>query len=226
MILAFEGFEKPIELPLGQATTLEINNRKLFARIVQSLVGGVEEPLEPFTLWKDDSEIKPSAAFYYLSDPIHLPYRDSKFEGLMLERIQNELCRNVDAYIELESLIERAKRIIEDETLTLNADYSLAISLDMPKLLKSLGFCADGGEGRSLLDNLIHFMGFTRDIGFEKWIVVTNMKSFFDKKDLEIFFDQADFYGFSCLLLETSHDSERYRHEVKYQVDGQFIENW
>lgn len=56
--------------------------------------------------------------------------------------------------------------------------------------------------------------------------MVTNLKSFFDKKDLEIFFDQADFYGFSCLLLETSHDSERYRHEIKYQVDDQFIENW
>lgn len=226
MILAFEGFEKSIELPLGKATTVEINNRKLFARIVQSIVGGAKEPLEPFTLWKDDSEVKPSVVFYYLADPIHLPYRDSKFEGLMLESIQNELHRNVDAYIELESLIERAKRIIEDGTLALNSDYSLAISLDMPKLLKSLGFCVDGGEERPLLDNLIQFMGFTKDIGFDKWIVVTNLKSFFDKKDLEIFFDQADFYGFSCLLLETSHDSERYRHEIKYQVDDQFIENW
>lgn len=226
MILAFEGFEKSIELPLGQATTVEINNRKLFARIVQSIVGGAKEPLEPFTLWKDDSEVKSSAAFYYLADPIHLPYRDSKFEGLMLESIQNELHRNVDAYIELESLIERAKRIIEDGTLALNSDYSLAISLDMPKLLKSLGFCVDGGEERPLLDNLIQFMGFTKDIGFDKWIVVTNLKSFFDKKDLEIFFDQADFYDFSCLLLETSHDSERHRHEIKYQVDEQFIENW
>ncbi|MGN0071062.1 MAG: type II-A CRISPR-associated protein Csn2 [Atopobiaceae bacterium] len=157
MILAFEGFEKSIELPNGQATTVEINNRKLFARVAQSLVGGAEEPLEPFTLWKDDVEVKPSAVFYYLSDPIHLPYRDSKFEGLMLDSIQDALHRNVDAYIELESLIERVKRIIEAETLALNADYSLAISLDMPKLLKSLGFCADVGEERSLLDNLIQF---------------------------------------------------------------------
>ena len=108
----------------------------------------------------------------------------------------------------------------------MNADYSLAISLDMPKLLKSLGLCADGDEEGSLLDNLIQFMGFTRDIGFDKWIVVTNLKSFFDKKEMEIFLDQAEFYSFSCLLLEASHDSERYRNEVKYQVDGQFLENW
>ena len=111
MILAFEGFEKSIELPLGQATTLEINNRRLFARICQSLVGGVEEPPELFTLWKDEVEVKPSAVFYYLSDLFHLPYRDSKFEGLMFESIQKELHRNGDSYVELESLLERAKRI-------------------------------------------------------------------------------------------------------------------
>ena len=140
--------------------------------------------------------------------------------------MQNELRRDVKSSMELESLLGKVEKMILQQSLAMNAEYSFAVSFDVSKILKSLEFSVDDDAGIALLDNLICFMGFVRDIGFEKWVVVTNLKSFFDKNELKTLFDQAYFYGFSCLLLESYHDSESYNHEMKYQVDDEFIESW
>lgn len=224
MRLAFEGFERPIDLKPGCATTLEINSRTLFARVVQSLVDGVSTPEEQFTIWDNEKQLSRENSFYYVPDAFALPYESRIFEAGMMNRAERELIFDNDAREEVEESVRRIREIVGGLTLRLDSSYSIEVPLDMQKLLKMLGFGVDRSSAKTLLDNLIEFMSFVRDIGFSRWIVFTNLKLFFNENDLDIFFRQAIFYDFSCLLLETVSDDELHTGEVKYRIDQDLLE--
>ena len=64
MKLVLTGLENPIEIVPGLVTTLQVENEALFARVARSIVSlQGREAVEPFTLWEDDAEVKPSLQF-------------------------------------------------------------------------------------------------------------------------------------------------------------------
>lgn len=97
MRLAFVDLEKPVEIEPGFATTLQIENEALFARIARSILSlQGREALEPFTLWEGNGEIRPASALIVVSDVMHLPWDDRALIGEVLNRIEREFLEDED----------------------------------------------------------------------------------------------------------------------------------
>ncbi|MGI6045612.1 MAG: type II-A CRISPR-associated protein Csn2 [Eggerthellaceae bacterium] len=226
MKLAFEGFEKPIELLQGQVTTLEIENKTLFSRVVQSLVSKGGEPEEPFSLWIGEKRVNPDSVFFYVPDIFNLPYSNHALESELYESLHEEFLVDNDKRIELENLVNEVEDLVSKTALSFSSSYSFGLSWKLDKLLKALDFRVGFETNARLIDNLIEFITFLHDIRFKKWVVFINLKLFFNQNDLDTFLNQANFFNISCLLLESIHNVSIYENENKYSIDQALFEHW
>ena len=110
MRLVFSGLEHPVELTAGETSVLQVENSALFARIAASLQNGLgRQALEPYSLWKDDEEIKPGSALMVVPDALNLPWDDRAFVTAVTKKVEREFLEDED----LRMQVEEAERAIK-----------------------------------------------------------------------------------------------------------------
>ena len=225
MKLVLTGLENPIEIMPGFATTLQVENEALFARIARSIVSlQGREAVEPFTLWEGDGEAKPSSSLLVVPDVLNLPWDDRSLMGEVLKRMEREFLEDED----LRQAIELMDSSLAEKLLQLgfgmNSDYGFGLEWDLKRYLKFRGFGVGFHPDESLLDNLLNFLSLALDAGCKKVIVFVNLKTFLTKSEVKALFDHVFYSKMKVLLLENKRDDIMYDYEHKVIVDLQFLE--
>lgn len=228
MKLQFTKLEEIICFSADQVVTLQIEDRQLFSRVISSLISEEgEEAIEPYRFWEnDEKKISPKRAVLVINTLPALPLMDRVLLGKLYEHISSALEQDIER---TETSTEISRQLIMDcENLNtmLWGTYSFNTSWSLATFLKAFCFGPSVDQSESILDNFISFFGLCADINFNKPLVLVNMKSFFNKNELEALFEQAIFYGIELLLLESWNDETQYRYERKLVVDQGFVENW
>ncbi len=227
MRLVFSGLERPIDLEPGFATTLQIENGTLFARIAQSLLLAEGRfAAEPYTVWKGDTEVKPSAAFLMVESPLSLPWDDRSLLGEVVKRLEREFLEDEDLRQKIEAMDAALSSRLLELGMGMNSDYRFGIEWDLKRYLKFRGFGASAQEPQSLLDNLINFLSLALDAGCKKVISFVNLKTFLTENDLKALFEYVFYSKISVLLLENKPDKIVYDYERKMTVDLHFVESF
>ena len=225
MKLVLAGLENPVEIESGFATTLQVENEALFARIARSILSlQGREALEPFTLWEEDGEIRPASALIVVSDVLHLPWDDRALMGEVLNRIEREFLEDEDLRRVVESMDVMLSARLLQLGLAMNSDYAFGLQWNLRRYLKFRGFGIGSGEDESLLDNLMNFLSLALDAGCKKVIVFVNLKTFLTKNELVVLFNHIFSSNMKILLLENKHDDNEYESERKIVIDLDFIE--
>ena len=226
MKLVFAGLEHSIELAVGEAAVLQVENVALFARIVRSLQSGQGRyAAEPYTFWNGEVEVKPSSAVMLVTDVIRLPWSERSFVAAVTKRIEREYLEDE----ELRMQVEAAERLLQEKLGSLNfgfnADFGFGLEWDLKRYLKFMRFGVAVQEEKTLLDNVLNFLSFALDAGCKKTITFVNLKTFLTENELKVLYDHVFFLKLSVLLLENKKDSMTYDHEHKLTVDLQFLEH-
>lgn len=226
MRLVFSGLENPVELMAGETSVLQIENSALFARIVSSLqTGSGRQALEPYSLWDDGAEVKPSSALMMVPDALNLPWDDRAFMTSITKKVEREFLEDEDLRMQVEDAERAIKVRLGGLNLGFNADLGFGLEWDLKRYLKFLGFGAASQEDKTFLDNLLNFLSFALDAGCRKTIVFVNLKTFLTENELQTLYDHVFFLKLRLLLLENKKDSMSYGHEHKLTVDLQFLEH-
>lgn len=225
MRIVLTGLENPIDVAPGLATTLQVENEALFARVARSLVSlQGREALESFTLWEGDVEVKPSAALLVVPDALNLPWDDRSLMGEVLKRIEREFLEDED----LRRAVEQMDVSLSEKLLQLgfgmNSDYGFGLEWDLKRYLKFRGFGVGLQPDESLLDNLLNFLSLALDAGCKKVITFVNLKTFLTKSEVKALFGHVFYSKMKVLLLENKLDEVVYDYERKMTVDLQFLE--
>lgn len=228
MKLQFTRLEETICFSTDQVVTLQIEDRQLFTRVVSSLISEEgEEAIEPYRFWEnDEKKISPKKAVLVINTLPTLPLMDRVLLGKLYEHLSRTFEQGIE---QTEAFAEISRQLImncENLSTMLWGTYSFNTSWSLATFLKAFCFGPSVDQGESILDNFISFFGLCADINFNKPLVLVNMKSFFNKNELETLFEQAIFYGIEILLLESWNDETKYQYEQKLTVDQGFVENW
>lgn len=225
MRLVFDGFETPIDLEPGCIATLQIENGSLFSRVVQSLAsleGRVAT--EPYSLWDDGVEMKPSASLLLATDPMRLPWDDRALMGEVMKRIEREFLEDEDVRREVEKLdTALASRLLEIG-FGMHSEYGYGLEWDVKRYLKFRGFDVAVQGSEPFFDKLIRFLSLVLDARCKKTIVFVNLKTFLTKNDVQELCDYVFRSKMSILLLENKRDRSMYNHERKICIDLDFLE--
>lgn len=225
MNLLFSGFEKPICLGKEHIAVLEVHNRILFAQICQSLLSYKgEHALEPYLFWKGESEFKPADVIKVVPDPFNLPWGERDFLTGVYSRLEVLVLENEVLRQEMEQFHREIEERILGLGLQLQSDYAFTVEWELRKYLKSFGFGVELNPEERLFDSLIKFIELAADVSYKKAFVFFNLKLFFSKKELEVLYEQAIFFGIPLFLVESAQSDVVLRNEQITVIDQQFLQ--
>lgn len=226
MKLVFSGLETPIDLAPGYASTLQIANETLFARVVRSLASSAGSlALEPYTLWDDGVELRPSTSLMLVQNPLQLPWDDRSLMGEIVKRIEREFLEDEDLRRGVEAMDAALSAKLLDLGFGMNSDYGFGLEWELKRYLKFRGFGVDMQDSKPLLDNLLNFLSLALDAGCKQVIAFVNLKTFLTENDLKALFEYVFYSKLTVLLLENKADEVVYDYERKLAVDLHFIES-
>ena len=132
MKLVFSGLEAPIDLAPGYASTLQIANETLFVRIISSLASSAGSlALEPYTLWDDGVELRPSTSLMVVQNPLQLPWDDRSLMGEIVKRIEREFLEDEDLRRGVEAMDAALSTKLLDLGFGMNSDYGFGLEWEL-----------------------------------------------------------------------------------------------
>ncbi len=226
MRVVFDGLENPILIEPGKVSVVQINNRHLFSRVYQSLRSGAgPNAIEPYMIWgEDDEQLRPNTTFIVIDTPLDLPIKHKSLGGKLYSRLQNELFEDEEARSEIQLLANAMNNRLGTLGLRLCGDYSFAVEWDPGIYLKAFNFCLEVDPDLTLLDKLIGFIDFVRDMQIEEVLLFVNLKAFLTQNEFEEFAERLFFHRIPSLILETIDFPIYSCHEEKIVIDQHFIE--
>lgn len=225
MNLVLSGFSEALALGNDKVSVLEVHNRRLFARICQSLASELDdEALEPYTLWDGEDRRSSRNRFLFVFDPFELPWSEKALLGEVHERVEEMFLAEDDVRQEIEAAGRALSERVASLGLRLQSDYAFEVQWEMRKYLKAFDFSVEVDPSDALLDNLIKFLKLASDASFDKQLVFVNLKTFLEPDEVQEFYRQAVFSKLSVLLLENIPDEASFEYERKMVIDLDFLQ--
>lgn len=225
MKLQLLRFGPGIDMGGGKVSVLEIESRHLFTRVIRALLSEEgEDADEPYQLWDDGGKaVAPRKALVVLNALPSIPYDNKALLGKLYGRVARLIEDDIETESKLHELGTGIADLIEGAATALWGNYSFDQPWNLEQHLKAFGFKPVCGDGETLLDNCIRFLGLCVDGGQELPVVMVNAKTFFDEDELEELYSQAVFLGVPLLLLESQHSEKRHDQERKMVIDQYFL---
>lgn len=213
-----------IKLSFEAVTTLQIEDRRLFARIVRSFLSEQGEYAEePYLLIDGDEKgTSPKKAAFIINSLPDVPINEKQVIGLLYKKIKEQSELDPLRYERIQELIGSLFKEIENVSEALWGSYSFALGWELEAYLRAFGFSPDSGEEFSVLDNCLRFFELCADVGNKRILIFVNAKSFFSQKELEELFENAVFSKNQVLLIESWVDETKYMYENKIVIDQRF----
>lgn len=224
MKVVFSGFEDAFDVAPSLPFILEVQNPTLFSRVCQSLAGNEGEfSVEPYTLWLDDDQIKPKDMFLPAYDPFALPWDARILSAGLHKRVESLLFDNEEVRLSLEDLNEQIRQYLFQSSIYLHSDYAFLGEWDAKKYMKAFSYGVEYNANDRLLDNLIKFMGYVRDMQFFGTVVFLNLSKFLTKSEYQDVLDTVFFENLSVILLENNFTYTFDCKFIHYRIDQEFI---
>lgn len=205
--------------------TVEVQDRKLFARVVQSLLAEAGKYAEePYLLTQDDgTAITPKRGLLMVTGLPELPFRDRAILTKLYQRISANVELDSELYALIQDAANRLHDGLEQAASGMWGDYAFANEWRVDAYCKTYGFAPIVDEASSLLENCIRFLGLCSDVGLDCPIVLVNAKSFLSRSDYEELLEQAFFLDSKLVFLESWHDDRIIARERKTTIDLHFL---
>ena len=219
MKITVSYLENNIEINNENINVLEIENKKIFFRLINDLNqicnGNVIEEIKTFI---DDKEVSIINKVNVISDYFNIDF--SRYMLSINKLINENLKGNSDKSLLLlyKKLIQKYNSIISTIDLPIMVNNDVTIEY-LPKLLK-----LKINYKNSIIENLFSIIELERSLKSSKFIVFVNLKQYLDDNELKELYKYSIYNNVNIILIDSqcygcSHDFEK-----KLIVDNNLVE--
>ena len=225
MIISINGFDNKIELNVDSVNVLEIENKKLFNRIIQLFNSKINGDLEDDNevLLKDKNEvldIEKNAVIIF--DIFNIDYNNKRYLSKIYEKI--DLNINNSENCELEKIIISLRNNIITEINEFPFEFSIEDKIKIQDLLKIFQLKINEELYSTVLEKLEFFIELTSTLGLAKVLIIPNLKSYLDKDELLELYKYSLYNNVNLLIIESTKDEELLNYENKILIDNNFCD--
>lgn len=219
MKITVSYLENNIEINNENINVLEIENKKIFFRLINDLNqicnGNVIEEIKTFI---DDKEVSITNKVNVISDYFNIDF--SKYMLSINKLINENLKDNSDKSLLLlyKKLIQKYNSIISTVDLPIMVNNDVTIE-SFTKILK-----LKINYKNSIIENLFSIIELERSLKYSKFIVLVNLKQYLDDTELKELYKYSIYNNVNIILVDSqcygcSHDFEK-----KLIVDDNLVE--
>lgn len=219
MKITVSYLENNIEINNENINVLEIENKKIFFRLINDLNqicnGNVIEEIKTFI---DDKEVSITNKVNVISDYFNIDF--SKYMLSINKLINENLKDNSDKSLLLlyKKLIQKYNSIISTVDLPIMINNDVTIE-SLTKILK-----LKINYKNSIIENLFSIIELERSLKYSKFMVLVNLKQYLDDTELKELYKYSIYNNVNIILVDSqcygcSHDFEK-----KLIVDDNLVE--
>lgn len=225
MLIKFENIESKIFLnDDNRIFCLEIENKKWFSRVCQSLVSKkFIDAVEPFVIWDDNNKKIKKNDYIVIVDPFNLPFNDRTCLKLLYEKINRMYTEELDIRKNIETINFQLEKHVSNLELMMLGDYCVD-EWDFKKYLSFLKFKPEVDCDDDLLNNLIKYVNFRKDLGSNDLLIFINLKNFLNENDYNNLIEHIFSLDFYVFFVENIHDESMHEKERKLHIDKDLFE--
>lgn len=218
-------FENSISFRDSTVKTLQVENKRMFIKIVESLFNkyyNMEES-ERITLIKDGKEIDFEKNTLLISDLCRFELNERKVLNALYSKLEENLTSLPEEYLKLQNLynliINRVDFLLED----FDIETMYKIDFDFKSFFKVLDLKIYTGDSFSFLEKIYKIMDLNRELLANKLLIFINCKTYFTIEELEEIVKYGNYNKDNILFLE-SVEGDEITGEIKHIIDFDYCE--
>lgn len=228
MILKIFSFENDIDFSKNHINVLQIQNKKLFAKMVSSFnnmcKGLSVECDEVITLLEQDEIVDFTKNVLFVVDFLNFDFNQ--------RRIQTVLYQYIDKIIKLEpeilSNINNLQDSIHIEFMSIMEEFPFEIlckkDSSILDILKMYGIRIKANVDEKIIEKLFKLVELVQCLDLAKLIILVNMKQYLDSDEIVEFYKYCVYNNVKLLLLERDSEVSPLERESVLFVDENFDE--
>lgn len=223
MIMRISNFENDIAISDEYVRVLEIENKALFIKIVQSINSLCynQDSDEYILLLKGDEQLNFSKDAYFIFDILNIDFNDRKILNKLYLRIKSSIYLDDEIRQKLEIHHMDMFKLIDSTLLEFPFEFTFKNELVIEELLKLYGIKLVN-EGQSFIEKILYLIDLISILDLSEVLIFCNFKSFFTKEQLEEIYKHIIHTKLNVLLLEGSSTDQILKHEKKNRIDMDF----
>lgn len=223
MIIRLSNFENDIVISDEYVRVLEIEDKALFVKIVQSINSLCynQDSNEYILLLDGIKELDFAKDVYFIFDLLNIDFNDRKILNKLYSNIKSNIYLDDELRQALEKYYSEVFNLIDSTLLELPFEFNYKAELVVEDLLKLYGIKIID-QGQSFMDKVLYLIDLISMLDLCKILIFCNIKSFFTEKQIEEIYKHIIHNQLNVLLLEGSSTDQILKYERKNRIDMDF----
>lgn len=223
MIIRVSNFENDIIISDEYVRVLEIEDKALFANIVQSINSLCcnQESKEYMILLDEEKELDFAKNVYFIFDILNIDFNDRKILNKLYSKIKISLDSDTEVRNKLEIYFRDVFNLLDSVLLEFPFEFTYKTELEVEELFKLYGIRLYN-EGQSFMDKILYLIDLISLLDLCKVLIFCNMKSFFTDIQIEEIYKHIIHNKLNALLVEGSITEKPLQYEKKIRIDLDF----
>lgn len=227
MIMRIFSFDNEIEFSEDYIHVLQIEDAKLFARIVSSINNGINDinPLQENILFlEEDNEVKMSKDIMLIIDIWNFDFNQKKIQTALFQHMEKTFQIEYERMHQFNTLIKKLEIDAMDVWNELPFEFSYKENISITEYLKLIGLKIKCEENHGIVERIFSIIDIVEYFRVAKLVVFVNIKLYLNPKELQEVYKYALYKKVPLLLLETGKEKETMQNEKILFVDSDYDE--
>lgn len=221
MIMRISNFENDIVISEEYVRVVEVEDKELFANIVQSIhcLCYNEEGKEYIVLIDKDKALSFHKDVYFTTDILNIDFNERKLLNKLYGQINASM--DLDTKQELDQHINLSLNLVNDLLIEFPFEFTYKSEIGAEDILKIFGFKI-ASEKQSFIEKIFYYLDLISLLDPYKVLIFCNMKSFFSDKQMMEIYKYITYNKLQAILLEGTIGQSLLPLEKKNRIDRDF----
>lgn len=223
MIMKISNFNKDIVISDEYIRVLEIEDKHLFANIVNSVhsLCNAEDSREYIVLSEGDKELTFSRDAYLVLDILNIDFNERKIINKLYSKIKLLVNLDLEVRNKLDIYFMEAFNLLDTILIDFPFEFAYKPELEIEDLFKLYGIRIYN-EGQSFMEKILCLIDLISLLDLCKILIFCNLKSFFTDIQIEEIYKQIIYSNLQVLLIEGHLSENALNYEKKIRIDYEF----
>jgi len=221
MIMRISNFENDISITEEYVRVLEVEDKELFANIVQSIhcLCYNEEGKEYIVLIDGDKELSFHKDVYFITDILNIDFNERK----LLNKLYIQINTSMDLEIrqELDRYMNLSLNLVNDLLIEFPFEFTCKSNIGAEDMLKIFNFKISSDKD-SFIEKIFYYIDLISLLDPYKVLIFCNMKSFFSEQQIVEIYKYITYNKLHVILLEGILGTKLLPLEKKNRIDKDF----
>lgn len=227
MIMRIYSFENEIQFSEDYIHVLQVEDAKLFARIVSSIRNGVHDIdyLEENILFtEEDKVVKMSKDIMLIIDIWNFDFNQKKIQTSLFQHIEQTFQVEYERMQQFNTSIKRLELEALDVWNEFPFSFSYKENITIMDYLKMIGLKIKNEQNQGIIEHIFSIIDIIEYFHLAKLVVFVNIKLFLTIQELQEVYKYALYKKVPLLLLETGKEIAPIKNEKILFVDSDYDE--